>query len=97
MLWPSKTRAATAPRRRWIRNTVTSVVTATHSHARCRRSRQPVSSAWTTGACCTYAWAATTGAARAALAVCSHAATVPTATWTWNRSASSPAVVRLLK
>jgi len=53
VLAPSNACAATAPRRRWIMNTVTSAVTATHNQARCRPSRQPVSSAWTTGACST--------------------------------------------
>ena len=58
---PSSAFAAAWPRSRQMRNTVTSEVAATHSQARRRPSRQPVSSACALDSRCTYSCASSTG------------------------------------
>jgi hypothetical protein len=70
--------STTAPlRRRSIQNPASSAVTTVHGQARRWSCRQPVSSIFTTGACCTAARASATMGARAALWACSWRTTAP--------------------
>ena len=74
---------------------VSMAVTTVHSHTRRPVCRQPVSSRFATGACCTTVRASATTGAGAALIVCSSALTDPTATLTPNTSPTQAAAFRL--
>ena len=79
---PSNCRAALPLRSRWMANTTTSAVAATHNHAFFSFSRQPVSSAFTLAASRTYSRASSTGARSAALMLRSSLQMLPRATST---------------
>src|SRR5215472_2078040 len=94
---PNSSRATWPPRDSRTTNTVTTLVTATHNHARLLPCRQLVSSRWATSCACTYVRAAATGAATASVVACSKGLIVPTLIGTPNTSSIICCVVRLDK
>src|SRR4029450_10769876 len=94
---PNSSRATWPPRDIRTTNTVTQLVTATHTHARLSPARKLVSSRWATSCACTYVRASSTGAATASVVACSNGLIVPTLIGTPNTSSIICCVVRLDK
>src|SRR5918994_116358 len=94
---PNRSRATWPPRDIRTKNTVTTLVTATHNQARVPPWHQRVSSRWATACSCTYVRASSTGAATAAVVACSKWLIVPTRIGTPNTSSITCCVVRFDK
>src|SRR5215471_16616992 len=94
---PHSARATWPPRDSRTKHTVTTLVTATHNHARLPPGHQLVSSRCATACSCTEVRASSTGAATTAVVACSHGLIVPTLLGTPTTSAITCCVVRLDK